>query len=86
MLKATYETVAYASETLVFIFLGLGLFAFDHSYRRMGPMLLIVSFVGIGIGRFFNVYGISAIINKCRKNNMISQKDMVPFRMLTHSS
>lgn len=29
VLKMGYETLAYAAETLVFIFLGLGLFAFN---------------------------------------------------------
>jgi len=33
VLKMGYETVAYSAETLVFIFLGLGLFAFDHPYE-----------------------------------------------------
>lgn len=32
VLKATYESIAFAAETLVFIFLGLGLFAFNHPY------------------------------------------------------
>jgi len=32
VLKTAYETVAYSAETLVFIFLGIGLFAFDHPY------------------------------------------------------
>jgi sodium/hydrogen exchanger 8 len=33
VLKMGYETVAYSAETLVFIFLGLGLFAFSHPYE-----------------------------------------------------
>mmetsp|Transcript_8287 Transcript_8287/g.7684 ORF Transcript_8287/g.7684 Transcript_8287/m.7684 type:complete len:85 (+) Transcript_8287:958-1212(+) len=32
VLKAGYQAIAYAAETLVFIFLGMGLFAFNHPY------------------------------------------------------
>ena len=32
VLHAGYETAAYSAETLVFIFLGFGLFAFDHPF------------------------------------------------------
>jgi NhaP-type Na+/H+ or K+/H+ antiporter len=32
VLKTGYETVAQTAETLVFIFLGFGLFAFNHPY------------------------------------------------------
>lgn len=32
VLKVGYETFAYAAETLVFIFLGIGLFAFNHPF------------------------------------------------------
>lgn len=30
VLKIAYETIAYCFETLVFIFLGIGVFAFEH--------------------------------------------------------
>lgn len=33
VLKAGYETIAYSAEILVFIFLGIGLFAFNHPYE-----------------------------------------------------
>ena len=29
-LQIAYETLAYSAETLVFVFLGIGVFAFDH--------------------------------------------------------
>ena len=74
MLKSAYETLSYASEILVFIFLGLGLFAFDHPYAKMGPMLLLVAFVAIGVGRFVNVYGISALVNRFSRNHRINKK------------
>lgn len=31
-LKFLYETAAYVSESMVFVFLGMGMFAFDHPY------------------------------------------------------
>jgi len=33
VLAMSYETIAHSTETLVFIFLGLGLFAFNHPYE-----------------------------------------------------
>ncbi len=33
VLTTGYETVAHCAETIVFIFLGLGLFAFNHPYE-----------------------------------------------------
>ena len=30
VLQIAYETIAHSAETLVFIFLGIGVFAFDH--------------------------------------------------------
>ena len=32
VIKMGYETIAYSAETVVFLFLGIGLFAFDHPY------------------------------------------------------
>jgi NhaP-type Na+/H+ or K+/H+ antiporter len=32
VLKISYETIAFSAETLVFVFLGIGLFAFDHPF------------------------------------------------------
>jgi len=33
VLKVGYETFSYAAEILVFIFLGIGLFAFNHPFE-----------------------------------------------------
>ena len=66
VLKMCYETLAYAAETLVFIFLGLGLFAFEHPYKEMGPWTLIFTILNLGIARYVNVYAVSWIANKFR--------------------
>lgn len=38
VLKIAYETIAYSAETLVFIFLGIGVFTFDHPTNKVGFM------------------------------------------------
>ncbi len=74
-----YETFSYCSEILVFLYLGLGLFAIDHSYSKMGGMLLLVGFIATGVGRFVNIYGLSAAINLFSKKAPIPCRFMVPF-------
>ena len=75
-----YETFSYCSEILVFLYLGLGLFAIDHSYEKMGGMLLLVGIVAILLGRFINIYGLSAAIN------MFSKKDQIPCKFMVYFS
>ena len=35
VLGMSYETIAFSTETLVFLFLGMGMFAFDHPYEQL---------------------------------------------------
>lgn len=32
VIKIAVDTIAYSTETMVFLFLGIGVFAFDHNY------------------------------------------------------
>lgn len=67
-----YETVAYTAETLVFIFLGLGLFAFKHPFARMGFGLFSVTIIIVLFSRLLNVVIVSGIVNCCRKKNRLN--------------
>ncbi len=71
------ECISYASELLVFLYLGLGLFAVDHDFHRMGLGLLMFGFLAIAIGRFINIYGLSATINCFSRKTVIPCKFMV---------
>lgn len=68
-----YETIAYSAETLVFIFLGMGLFAFNHPYDKMGIGLFIMTIIILNIARFINIFIVSLMLNKCRKTNKINK-------------
>ena len=67
-----YETIAYTAETLVFIFLGLGLFAFNHPFKRMGFGLFIITILIVLFARLLNVVIVSLIVNCCRKKNRLN--------------
>lgn len=64
-----YNTIAYSAETVVFIFLGMGLFAFNHPYDKMGPGLFIGTIFILNIARFLNIYLVSFLLNKCRNRS-----------------
>jgi sodium/hydrogen exchanger 8 len=66
VLKTAYETVAYSAETLVFIFLGIGLFAFNHPYQQTGVFLIIVTVLNINLARVLNLLTVTFLINKSR--------------------
>lgn len=74
VLKTGYETIAYAAETLVFIFLGLGLFAFNHPYKEMGVWMVVTTILNLNIARFLNISVISYLVNKSRTENKITPK------------
>jgi len=74
-----YETFSYCSEILVFLYIGLGTFAMDHAYAKMGGMLLLVGFIAIFVGRFLNIYGLSITIDIFSKKAPIPCKYMVFF-------
>jgi len=74
VLKIGYETVAYSAETLVFIFLGTGLFAFNHPYGQMGPWMIFLTILNLNVARVLNIYIISWFLNLTRTNNKITAK------------
>lgn len=74
VLKTGYETIAYSAEILVFIFLGLGLFAFNHPYSEMGAWMVILTLINVTVARFLNIWIVSWIINKFRSESKITPK------------
>jgi sodium/hydrogen exchanger 8 len=66
VLSMSYETIAYSTETLVFLFLGMGLFAFDHPYDQLSLTFVLTTIFNINIARALNVLTVSWIVNKTR--------------------
>ena len=74
VLKMGYETFAYATETMVFIFLGIGLFAFDHPYSEMGWGLPLTTIINLNIARALNIGIVTALVNCSRTKSKINYK------------
>lgn len=68
VIKIAVDTVAYLSETMVFIFLGMGVFAFEHTYSdNIGTILC--SLVNLNLARFFNILIVTTFVNRSRSQN-----------------
>lgn len=74
VLKLGYETFAYVFETIVFLFLGIGLTAFNHPFKKMGWGLCITTIVNLNVARAINVLICSWLANRSRTNNRIHGK------------
>jgi NhaP-type Na+/H+ or K+/H+ antiporter len=74
VLKIGYETVAHSAETLVFIFLGLGLFAFNHPYEQMGFGMLPLTIINLCVARALNIGVVTYLVNKSRTHKKITRK------------
>lgn len=75
VLQIAYETLAYSAETLVFVFLGIGVFAFDHPMQQLQAGGIILSVINLNIARFLNIMIVSAFVNASRtEKTKISNK------------
>ena len=74
VLQLCYETVAVGAEQLVFLFLGIGLFAFNHPYAQMGWGLVITTIINLNIARFLNILIVTSLVNCQRTETKISRK------------
>lgn len=66
VLKISYETIAFSAETLVFVFLGIGLFAFDHPFNQISVWTIVLSIINLNIARAFNVIIVTKMVNYFR--------------------
>ena len=71
-LMIAYETIAYSAETMVFIFLGIGVFAFDHPTEKMTIWTLLLTIFNLLFARFLNVMIVSALTNYTRSKSLIN--------------
>lgn len=74
VLQLCYETVAVSAEQLVFLFLGIGLFAFNHPYGQMGWGLAITTVLNLNFARFLNIWIVTSLVNCSRTETKISRK------------
>ena len=61
-----YEVLAYTTETLVFLFLGIGLVVFDHPFSECGWGTIFTTILNLNIARFLNIWICSFIVNRYR--------------------
>lgn len=66
VLKIAYETIAYSAETLVFIFLGIGVFAFQHPTEEVKIGSIAFAIINLNLARFANISLVSWLANKTR--------------------
>lgn len=62
--KIAVDTIAYVTETMVFLFLGIGMIAFDHPYEDLGPDYMISTFINLNIARFLNIAIVTWMVNR----------------------
>ena len=74
VLKIAYETIAYSAETLVFIFLGIGVSAFDHPTNTVGASAIIQTIVILNFARFCNIGIVTWFVNRTRTSTVINRK------------
>ena len=74
VLKLTYETIAVTAEQIVFLFLGIGLFAFNHPYEKMGFGLVFTTILNVNLARFLNIMITTSLVNWSRSETKIPRK------------
>lgn len=63
IIKMLYEVIAHGSETIVFLFLGIGLFAIPTPFKTMGIGMFITTVINLNVARFLNIGIISFLVN-----------------------
>lgn len=64
--KIAVDTIAYVTETMVFLFLGIGMIAFKHPYEEMGAGTMAMTVVNLNIARFLNICIVTYLVNRSR--------------------
>ena len=76
VLRLCYETVAVTAEQIVFLFLGIGLFAFNHPYNKMGFGLALTTVLNLNLARLLNILIVTFLVNCGR-----SKEKKIPAKM-----
>ncbi len=58
----------------MFLFLGIGLFAFNHPYEQMGWGLVLTTVLNLNLARFLNIFIVSALVNCQRTDTKLDKK------------
>jgi len=66
--KIAVDTIAYVTETMVFLFLGIGMVAFDHPYGDMGTGSMLTTVLNLNIARFLNIFFVTYMVNRSRSD------------------
>lgn len=75
IVKMLYEVMAHATETVVFLFLGIGIFTIPNPLSTMGIGMFLCTIVNLNIARFLNVWIVSWLVNFQR-----SEKSKITFK------
>lgn len=73
-IKLSYDTIAHICENLVFIYLGLGFFAYRNYYSYVSAPGIIYLILIIILARFISIYLLSFFANIGRTNNYLDSK------------
>lgn len=67
--------MAVTADQIIFLFLGIGLFAFNHPYDKLGVGLAVTTVINLNFARFLNIAIVTFLVNQSRtKNTKISPK------------
>lgn len=69
VVKTAIETLAYTAETLVFLFLGVGVFTFKKKYSEVTVSTVLVSLVNLNLARCLNIWITSKLANRARSES-----------------
>jgi NhaP-type Na+/H+ or K+/H+ antiporter len=64
-----YEVVAHTAETIVFLFLGIGLFTIPNPFKTMGFGSFITMVLNLNLARILNIAIVSFLVNLQRSEN-----------------
>lgn len=67
--KMLYEVIAHGAETIVFLFLGIGLFTIESPFKVMGWGTLVCTIINLNVARFLNIWVCTFLANRQRSEN-----------------
>lgn len=67
-MKIAVDTLAYVSESMVFLFLGVGVISFNQLYNDLTVETIIFAMINLNVARFLNISIVSYFCNKTRSD------------------